>query len=226
MNKAVTLKGRKEGFQLIIAAQAAMVSVFKELEELKSQLKKDTKAEHAIHFFILTGNRILTEDEESRIKSILEDDFFKVVSFEADVITLAEAKRRHELSRPRMEVRTVRSGQIVEAEGDLLLIGEVHPGGMVRATGSIFIIGELKGIAHAGFKGRETAVVVANFRYNSQVRISGNIHVVEEKEESQFNQSDTIEFVYVNDLHIVEVSPLRDLKRIRPEIAKDSGGIF
>ncbi|GAB2487139.1 septum site-determining protein MinC [Alkalibacterium psychrotolerans] len=226
MNKAVTLKGRKEGFQLIIDAQAAMETVFEEIEELKRQLKNDTKADHVLKFFILTGNRVLTEDEQHKTKAILEDEFFKVVSFEADVITLSEARRRHEQSRPRMEVRTVRSGQIIEAEGDLLLIGEVHPGGMVRATGSIFIIGELKGIAHAGFSGKESAVVVANFRYNSQVRVGGNVHVVDEKEESQFNQSDTIEFVYVNDLHIIEVSPLHDLKRIRPEIAKDSGGIF
>lgn len=226
MKRAVSLKGRKEGFQIIIDAKAAMDSVFSELEELKQQLKNDTKADHSLSFFIVTGNRIMTAEEQDSIKSILEDDFFKVVSFKADVITLTEAKKRHELSRPRMEVRTVRSGQILEAEGDLLLIGEVHPGGLLRATGSIFVIGELKGIAHAGFSGNENAVVVANFRYNSQVRIGGNVHVVDEKEESQFNQSDTIEFVYVNDLHIIEVSPLHDLKKIRPEIAKDSGGIF
>ncbi|MDZ7834181.1 MAG: hypothetical protein U5K84_01365 [Alkalibacterium sp.] len=85
---------------------------------------------------------------------------------------------------------------------------------------------KLKGIAHAGVNGEETAVVVANFRYNAQVRIGDNVHVIEKKAQSKDESSDTTEFVYVNDLHIIEVSPLENLKVIRPELGKHAGGIY
>ncbi|MCC5895065.1 MAG: septum site-determining protein MinC [Alkalibacterium sp.] len=225
MNNAVTLKGRKEGFQLILHSSASFEKILEEIKELKVQLKNDTQTGHELNFYVKTGNRELTDSEKKQIEDIIVDDHFSISSFQSDVISIEDALKLHQASRPRLEVRTVRSGQILDAQGDLLLIGEVHPGGTVRATGSIFVIGELKGIAHAGFSGNESAIVLANFRHNAQVRIGGNVHVIE-KSEGNSEQSDEIKFVCVNDLHIIEVSPLHDLKTIRPEIGKHSGGLF
>ena len=50
-------------------------------------------------------------------------------------------------------VGIVRSGQVVKAEGDLVVIGDVNPNGRVVAAGSIYVLGRLKGIAHAGANG-------------------------------------------------------------------------
>ena len=40
--------------------------------------------------------------------------------------------------------RVIRSGQILEVPGDLLLIGDVNPDGTVRAGGSIYHYGTIK----------------------------------------------------------------------------------
>lgn len=226
MKSAVSLKGTKEGYQLIIQSSASLQDVYEDLNTLTLQLKKDSHSGREIEFHVKTGQRELSDDEKNEIADIVEDEFFKITSFEADVMSLEKFMKWHNQTSPTLEVRTVRSGQIVESEGDMLLIGVVHPGGTVRATGSIFIIGELKGIAHAGVDGKESAVVVANFRYNAQVRIGDNVHVIEKKDQLKDEDSDTIEFVYVNDLHIIEVSPLEKLKDIRPEIGKHAGGIY
>ncbi len=225
MKNAVTLKGRTEGFQIILHASASFEEVVDQLKELTVQLKKDTQKGHELNFFVDTGSRLLSADEKKQISDIIEDDHFKISSYESDVISIEDAQKRAREARPKLEVRTVRSGQILEADGDLLLIGHVHPGGTVRATGSIFVIGELKGIAHAGFEGNENAIVLANFKYNAQVRIGGNVHVIENRDENLV-QSEDIQFVYVNDLHIIEVGSLHYLKTIRPEIGKHSGGLF
>ncbi|GAA0371316.1 septum site-determining protein MinC [Alkalibacterium iburiense] len=225
MNNSVSLKGTKEGYQLIIQSSASFESILEELKELTMQLKKDSAAGHEITFFVKTGKRELTNEEKAQLTEIIEDDHFKVHSFEAEVISVEKALKWHIESAPTLEAKTVRSGQIVEAEGDLLLIGGVHPGGTVRATGSIFIIGELRGIAHAGYGGKESAIVVGNFRYNAQVRIGDNVHVIEQDEDSEELKND-VEFVYVNDLHIIEVSPLQKLKTVRPEIGKYAGGLM
>src|SRR5699024_1960787 len=68
--------------------------------------------------------------------------------------------------------KIVRSGQVLDIEGDLLLIGDVNPGGEVRATGDIYILGKLYGIAHAGTKGNEEAVIAASYMNPNQLRIS------------------------------------------------------
>lgn len=226
MKNAVSLKGTRDGYQLIIHSAASLQDVYDNLRSLTDQLKKDSHAGREIEFHVKTGKRELTDDEKNEISDIVEDDFFRISSFEAEVMSLDKFLEWHNKVSPSLEVRTVRSGQVVESEGDMLLIGVVHPGGRVRATGSIFIIGELNGIAHAGIDGNENAVVVANFRYNAQVRIGDNVHVIEKKNKFKDEDSDTVEFVYVNDLHIIEVSSLDKLKDIRPEMGKQAGGIY
>ena len=68
--------------------------------------------------------------------------------------------------------KIIRSGQVLNVTGDLLLIGDVNPGGTVIADGNIFILGALKGIAHAGFDGNTEAVIAASVMKPSQLRIS------------------------------------------------------
>ncbi|HBU12606.1 MAG TPA: hypothetical protein DEB31_07755, partial [Clostridiales bacterium] len=48
---------------------------------------------------------------------------------------------------------TVRSGQRIESEGDIVIVGDVNPGAEVIAGGSIAVFGKLRGLAHAGCGG-------------------------------------------------------------------------
>ena len=41
-------------------------------------------------------------------------------------------------------VGIVRSGQVVKADGDLVVIGDVNPNGRVVAAGSIYVLGTIK----------------------------------------------------------------------------------
>ncbi len=68
--------------------------------------------------------------------------------------------------------KTIRSGMRVEVEGHLVLVGDVNPGGEVAASGDILIWGRLRGMAHAGAAGDETAVIRALQLRPQQVRIA------------------------------------------------------
>ena len=57
--------------------------------------------------------------------------------------------------------QTLRSGQTVSYEGNILIIGDAHPGSEIVATGDITVWGILGGIAHAGSLGNVTAKVRA-----------------------------------------------------------------
>ena len=69
--------------------------------------------------------------------------------------------------------QTIRSGQIVSHDGNVVIIGDCNPGSEIIASGDITVWGELKGIAHAGAQGNESAVIRALKLDAIQLRISG-----------------------------------------------------
>ncbi|MDI3299138.1 MAG: septum site-determining protein MinC [Bacillota bacterium] len=71
--------------------------------------------------------------------------------------------------------RTLRSGQAVHRQGDVIILGDVHAGAEVVATGDVIVMGVLRGVAHAGARGDETARIAA-FRLRAvQLRIGSVI---------------------------------------------------
>ena len=69
--------------------------------------------------------------------------------------------------------QTLRSGQTVNYDGNILIIGDAHPGSEIIASGDITVWGILGGIAHAGCKGNVTSKVRALKLNAIQLRIAG-----------------------------------------------------
>ena len=65
---------------------------------------------------------------------------------------------------------TLRSGQRIDHDGNVVVLGDVNPGAEVRASGDIVVVGALRGLAHAGSKGG-SGVVVAFRLEPTQLRI-------------------------------------------------------
>ena len=68
--------------------------------------------------------------------------------------------------------QTLRSGQTINYDGNILIIGDAHPGSEIVATGDITVWGILGGIAHAGSKGNLTSKVRALKLNAIQLRIA------------------------------------------------------
>ena len=73
--------------------------------------------------------------------------------------------------RVRIVYNSMRSGQVVEAEGDVVLWGHLNSGAEVSAGGSVIVSGKLKGLVHAGRGGREDVFVMAGSFEAQQVRL-------------------------------------------------------
>lgn len=71
--------------------------------------------------------------------------------------------------------KTLRSGQSVEYEGNVVILGDVNPGAEVNADGDILIMGALRGTVHAGQNGEKKAIIAALKFQPVQARIA-NIH--------------------------------------------------
>lgn len=67
---------------------------------------------------------------------------------------------------------TLRSGDHLHAQGDVLLYGDVNPGARISAVGHVQVWGRLRGIAHAGCEGDRSATVIAHQLRPLQLRIA------------------------------------------------------
>jgi len=67
---------------------------------------------------------------------------------------------------------TLRSGDHIESQGHLLIVGDVNPGGSASAQGDVYVWGRLRGRAHAGNKGNSNAKIVALQLRPLQLRIA------------------------------------------------------
>ncbi|MFS7400508.1 septum site-determining protein MinC [Carnobacterium maltaromaticum] len=230
MKQSVTLKGTKDGFVLTLDESVAFETVLSDLdqllEKLHSENKEQKEVQKGISLEVKTGIRLFSEDEKAKItEKISSKSQFQLKKISAEVLTYQQATEWHESNSLQMEIQTIRSGQVLQAPGDILLIGKIHPGGTIRASGSIFILGELLGLAHAGFDGDNEAIVVADFQTDAQIRIAESVQIIENKAKNQAG-TDEKQFAYINDLHILDFEGLDKLRTIRPKMGKVTGGLF
>lgn len=68
--------------------------------------------------------------------------------------------------------QTLRSGQVLEYNGHIVIIGDCHPGAEIKATGDITVWGVLGCVAHAGIKGDRSAKIRALKMNAVQLRIA------------------------------------------------------
>lgn len=70
---------------------------------------------------------------------------------------------------------TLRSGQVVDYYGNIVVIGDVNPGAFLKAGGNIVVLGALKGVAQAGDNENLDAIVAAYSLLPTQLRIGTKI---------------------------------------------------
>ncbi|MDG5786849.1 septum site-determining protein MinC [Evansella sp. AB-P1] len=170
----ILIKGTKDGLTFFLNDQCSFDSLITELQLKLSERPQSIESEDAfVRVKLVTGMRYLSTQQIELLSKTLSDYIQGVIeTIDSDVITKAEAEDLRKNQDVNRLNKIIRSGQVVEMKGDLLLIGDVNPGGTVKATGNIFVMGKLLGIAHAGYEGNRDAVICASAMLPSQLRIA------------------------------------------------------
>ncbi|KHD86877.1 septum site-determining protein MinC [Heyndrickxia ginsengihumi] len=220
----VMIKGTKDGLTLHLNDQCAYDDLLKELENKLSGHKSIHDEESPlISVKIQIGNRYLTEEQEEEIKAFIRHQRNLVVDeIISNVVTKEEALKERKENEIVSVTAIVRSGQVLEVPGDLLLVGDVNPGGTVIANGNIFVLGNLKGVAHAGFSGKRDAIIVASNMMPTQLRIADCLN----RAPDQYAKEDRheMECAYIDSSNQMIIDRLQVLKSIRPNITRLQGG--
>ncbi|MBF0337897.1 MAG: septum site-determining protein MinC [Nitrospirae bacterium] len=144
---------------------------------------KDIELKMSSSFFsnskvvINTNGLDLADGDRGRLHEMLREHGALIVDFKTNFSFESREKKKviesSEEKRTLMTVsKTIRGGQRVTYDGDLMIIGNVNPGAYVIATGNIIVLGVLKGVAHAGAAGDEEAVVIALTLKPQQLKIA------------------------------------------------------
>jgi septum site-determining protein MinC len=220
----VTIKGTKDGIVLHLDDSCSYDELKKELDEKLTANQRTQAERHLIPVKVVVGNRYLNEAQRDELKNLIRQKKNLVVDdIESNVVTRAEVDKLKAENEVVTVARIIRSGQVLEVPGDLLLIGDVNPGGTVIAGGNIFIMGSLKGIAHAGVFGNDQAVITASSMQPSQLRIHDCINRAPDKK-AQNNEKREMECAYIDDDHQIIVDRLQVLINLRPNLTRLEGG--
>lgn len=220
----VTIKGTKEGITLHLDDSCSFDELKTELDQKLSANSRLYEGNLQTSVKVQMGNRYLTNQQHEEIKDIIRNKRNLVVDeIVSNVVTVEEAKRRKEEAEIKSVNKIIRSGQVLEVPGDLLLIGDVNPGGTVKAGGNIFIMGTLKGVAHAGCLGDDQAVISAAVMKPSQLRISDCINRSPDRSEDQ--EARFLECAFIDDNRQIVVDRIQVLMHHRPNLTRFEGGL-
>lgn len=192
----VIIRGTKEGLYLILNDEQKYEDL---LEKLKLHLKKSEGFFQGAEVILDAGRLQLSIEQILEIQDTLAYPYglklkriVRADSANKDQATVRrENPARNETSGNQLkreyEVRkeseptvwpetllykgTLRSGQRISYDGNVVIVGEVNPGAEVEASGDIVVMGVLRGVASAGATGNENAVVVAFRLEPTQLRI-------------------------------------------------------
>ncbi len=149
-----------------------------DLESIKEKIRSRVRGKlFEGGYFILENAEDLPPDMVAQIEEFLKDLRL------GNIRQIGSGKKEAPRSDRLLVVdRSLRSGQKVEHNGDVLILGDVNKDAEVVAVGNIIIMGTLRGIAIAGALGDESAVVVALKMEPQQIRIGKKIAISEESE--------------------------------------------
>ncbi len=138
----------------------------------------------------------LSETQKEEIENILKKYNSRVLGYKTSDKKSEKTSIKNVSEKKSLKIinKTLRSGQRVEYDGDILIIGDVNPDAYVVASGNIIVMGTLRGIVHAGANGDETAVIMALKLKPQQLRIASYFtRSPDEMEEPEYPEKAYIE---------------------------------
>ncbi|MCP8967318.1 septum site-determining protein MinC [Ectobacillus ponti] len=219
----IVIKGTKEGLTLHLDDTCSFEEVLRELDEKLSTHLYDGGDRPLLEVQVKVGNRYLTAEQEEQLRTLVRAKKNLVVDvIESNVITREQAlhwKRETEIV---PITKMVRSGQVLQVDGDLLLLGDVNPGGTIMAGGNIFVMGALRGVAHAGCYGDRQAVIAASLMNPLQLRISD----VMNRTPDYKGAGQAMECAYIDEQDRIVVDRIQHLTHLRPNLMRLERGII
>jgi septum site-determining protein MinC len=180
-HNSVIIKGNKYGIVVVLDADMDFEELkVKIAEKFRESAKFFENAQMAISF---EGKKLNNDEQREVLNIIAEETELHVVCVidndpqKEDVFKKALDEKLMELSNTTGQFYkgNLRSGQVLESETSIIVIGDVNPGARIVSKGNIIVLGSLKGTVFAGATGNTNSFVLALDLSPVQIRIADTI---------------------------------------------------
>ena len=195
MKNCVTIQLKKDEIWIKIKEDSTEEEIIESLNKKLVDLEKLYKEEKTP---IKIKGEFLNEKEIENVINVIKEKIDVDISFENSTpLGLHGIKKAFSQeiikSATKFHKGSLRSGQRLEFEGSLVIIGDVNAGAEVVAEENIAIVGDLRGLAHAGAKGNLQAFVAANKIDAAQLRIADKIKEFDNQSQNEYS------YAYINE---------------------------
>lgn len=202
-NNTITILANKTNIVLRIKENATMPEIKKDLKGKLAELKRFYKEEKNP---ILVTGKMLKTAEINDIQKMIQKTIDVNVEFDSPRSLGLHGIRqdfRKEIatSETKFYKSSLRSGQKVEFEGSVVILGDVNSGAEVIAEDNIVVLGTLRGMAHAGARGNKDAIIAAHLIDSLQIRIAS---IIKERTKEEM-ETQICSYAYVNDNGEIEL---------------------
>lgn len=176
--EAVMLKGNKAGIRIVLDDKLSFEELLAEVVQ-KFQSNADFLGNNQVA--IAFDGRDLSEEEEAILLHTIQENSRLQIVCVIDEDEEREALYERSLQERLMAINSnsgqffkgnLRSGQVMEFETSIIILGDVNVGAQVVSTGNVIVLGNLYGTVYAGASGKEDAFIVATKMNPIQIRIS------------------------------------------------------
>ncbi len=201
MKNCVSINLKKDQIVIKLSEEAEQKEIMEVLKKKLTELKKLYQDEKTP---ILVSGKILKNKEMREIQELIKSKIDVEIDFDMPKgLGLHSIKKTFEkeiaVSETKFHKGSLRSGQKMESEGSLVILGDVNSGAEIMASDNIIVLGALRGLAHAGAKGNTQAIIAAGLVDTVQIRIANIVKEIDRDEEPMHKQA----YVYLDKDNIV-----------------------
>ena len=180
-----------------INSEAGFSDIITQIRKKVLQLKKIYKDEKTP---ILITGKVLKNKEIDQIEELIKEHLDVDVDFDMPKeLGLSNIRKTfvQEVSNSETKFHrgSIRSGQRIEEEGSVVILGDVNSGAEIIAADNIVVLGALRGLAHAGAKGNRKAIIAAGKLDTVQLRIANVVLEINRDEEPLHREA----YVYIDE---------------------------
>ena len=201
MKNCISINLKKNELIIKIKEDASYEDIIESLKRKLPELKKLYKDDKTP---IRVSGKILKNKEIDELQEIIKNEIDVEIEFDTPkALGLASIKKTFDqeiaMSETKFHRGSLRSGQKMEVEGSIVILGDVNSGAEIIASDNIVVLGNLRGLAHAGAKGNKQAIIAAGLFDPVQVRIANIVREIDRDEEPLHKNA----YVYVDNDKIV-----------------------
>lgn len=203
-SEVIRVLSNNKNIVLRIREGATIAEIKKELKDKLSDLKMFYQEEK--NPIRVTG-KMLKTDEIEKIQKIITKAINVEVEFDSPrILGLHGIKKNYSMniqtSKTKFVKASIRSGQKIEFEGSIVIMGDVNYGAEVIAEDNIVVQGSLRGMAHAGAKGNKDAIISAHIIDSPQIRIAS---IIKERSREEI-ETQVFSYAFVNAEEQIELT--------------------